>query len=51
MKEIAEDEAKSFEDKCTFLSLFHFLSDYLDVDSRGFDFRIKLYFFQERLSL
>ena len=24
MEEISEDEAKFFEDKCTFLSLFHF---------------------------
>ena len=38
MKEILEDEAKSFKDKCTFLSLFYFLSDYLDMDSRDFDF-------------
>ena len=38
MKEISEDEAKSFENKCTFLSLFHFLSDYFDMDSRDFDF-------------
>ena len=31
------DEAKSFEDKCTFLTLFHFLSDYFDIDSYDFD--------------
>ena len=38
MEEISEDEAKSFEDKCTFLSLLHFLSDYFDMDSGDFDF-------------
>ena len=38
MKEISEDEAKSFEDKCTFLLFFYFLSDFLDTDSRDFDF-------------
>ena len=38
MEEISEDEAKSFEVKCTFLSLFHFLSDYFDTDSHDFDF-------------
>ena len=37
MEEISEDEAKSFENKCDFLSLFHFLSDYFDMDSRDFD--------------
>ena len=31
---------KSFEDKCTFLPLFHFLSDYFDTDSSEFDFDI-----------
>ena len=38
MEEISENEAKSFEDKCTILSPFHFLSDYFDMDSRDFDF-------------
>ena len=38
MEKISEDEAKSFEDKCTFLSVLHFLSDYLYMDSRDFDF-------------
>ena len=38
MEEILEDEGKSFEDKCTFLSTFHFLSDDFDTDSRDFDF-------------
>ena len=38
MEEISEDEAKSFEGKCTFLSSFHFLSDYFDMDSGNFDF-------------
>ena len=37
MEEISEDEAKSFEDKCTFLSFFHFLPDYFDIDPRDFD--------------
>ena len=32
MEEISEDEAKSFEGKCTFLS------DYFDMDSGNFDF-------------
>ena len=38
MEEISEDEAKPFEDKCTFLSPFHFLSNDLDMDSHDFDF-------------
>ena len=38
MEEISEDEAKSFEDKCTFLSPFYFLSDHFDMDSGNFDF-------------
>ena len=37
-EEISEDEAKFFEHKCTCLSLFHFLSDYFDMDSPEFDF-------------
>ena len=37
MEEISEDEAKSFEGKCTFLSPFH-LSNYFDMDSGNFDF-------------
>ena len=38
MEEKSEDEAESFEDKCTFLSLFHFLSGDFDIDSHDFDF-------------
>ena len=38
MEEISEDESKSFEDKCSFLSPFHSLSDYFDMDPRDFDF-------------
>ena len=37
MEEISADEVKYFKDKCTFLSLFHFLSDYFDMDSRDFE--------------
>ena len=37
MEQVSEDVAKSFEDKCTFLLLFHFLSYYFDMDSRDFD--------------
>ena len=37
-KRNSEDEAKSFKDKCTFLSPFHFLSDDFDMDSHDFDF-------------
>ena len=36
-EEFSEDEAESFEGKCTFLSLFHFLSDDFDVDSHDFE--------------
>ena len=38
MEEISEDEAKSFEYMCVFLSLFHFLFDYFDMDPHDFDF-------------
>ena len=38
MEEISENEAYSFEDKFTFLSPFHSLSDDFDMDSHGFDF-------------
>ena len=38
MEEISEDEAKSFKIKYTSLSLFHFLSNYIDMDSPDFDF-------------
>ena len=38
MEEISENEA--FEDKCSFLSPFHFLSDDFDMDSHNFDFDI-----------
>ena len=38
MDEISEDEAESFEDKCIFLSPFHFLSDDFDMDPHDFDF-------------
>ena len=38
MEEISEDEAKSFEYMCVFLSLFHFLSDHFDMDPHDFDF-------------
>ena len=38
MEEIAEDEAKSFENKCAFFSPFWFLSDDFDMDSHDFDF-------------
>ena len=37
MEKYSADEAKSFEDKCTFLSPFHFLSDDFDMESHGFD--------------
>ena len=40
MDEISENEAESFEDKCTFLSPFHSLSDDFDMDSHNFDFDI-----------
>ena len=36
MEEISKDKAKSFQDKCTFFSPFHFLSDF-DMDSHDFD--------------
>ena len=38
-EEILEDEAESCEDKCTFLSSFHFMPDDFDIDSHnsGFD--------------
>ena len=35
MEEISQDEAKSFEDKCTFFVTW---SDYFDMDHRDFDF-------------
>ena len=38
MEEISENEAS--EDKCSFLSRFHFLSDDFDMDSHNFDFDI-----------
>ena len=38
MEEISKDKAKSFQDKCTFFSPFHFLSDDFDMDSHDFDF-------------
>ena len=38
MEEISEDEAESFEDKCTFLSSLHFMHDDFDIDSHNFDF-------------
>ena len=38
MKEISEDEAESFEDKCTFLSSFQFMPDNFDMNSHDFDF-------------
>ena len=37
MDEISENEAEFFEDKCTFLSPFHFLSDDFHMDSHDFD--------------
>ena len=40
MEEISENEAKHFEDKCTFLSPFHSLSDHFDRDSHNYDFDI-----------
>ena len=40
MDEISENEAESFEDKCTFLSPFHSLSDDFDMSSHNFDFDI-----------
>ena len=39
MDEISEDEAESIKDKF-FLSLFHFLCDYFDMDPHDFDFGI-----------
>ena len=39
-KKISKNEASSFEDKCTFLSLFHSLSDDFDTDSQNFYFDI-----------
>ena len=38
MEEISDYEAQLFEDKCTFLSLFHSSSDHFDMDSHDFDF-------------
>ena len=38
MEEISEDEAESFEDKCTFLSCLYFMPDDFDIDSRNSDF-------------
>ena len=38
MEEIPGNEAKSFEDKCIFLSPDHSLPDNLDMDSPDFDF-------------
>ena len=38
MEEISEDIAKSFKDKCTFLSPFQFLSDDFDIDCHDFNF-------------
>ena len=38
MEETSEDEAKSFEDKCTFMSSFHFMPDDFDIDSHNSDF-------------
>ena len=38
MEEISEYEVIYFEDKCTFLSPFHFLSDDFDMDSHDLDF-------------
>ena len=40
MEEISENEAYSFEDKCTFLSPFHSLSNDFDMDSHNFHFDI-----------
>ena len=37
-EEILEDEAESCEDKCTFLSSFHFMPDDFDIDSHNSDF-------------
>ena len=38
MEEISEDEAESFEDRCTFLSSLHFMPDDFDIDSHNSDF-------------
>ena len=38
MEEISEDEAESFEDKCTFLSSLHVMPDDFDIDSHNSDF-------------
>ena len=38
MEEISEDEAESFEDKCTFLSSLHVMPDDYDIDSHNSDF-------------
>ena len=38
MEKISEDEAESFEDKCTFLSSLHFMPDDFDIDSHNSDF-------------
>ena len=38
MEETSEDEAESFEDKSTFLSSVHFITDDFDIDSRNSDF-------------
>ena len=35
MEEISEDEAESFEDKCTFLSFLYFVPDDFDIDSHN----------------
>ena len=40
MEEISEDEAESFEDKCTFLSSLHVMPDDFDIDSHNSDFDI-----------
>ena len=38
VEKISEDEAEPFEDKCTFLSFFHFMPDDFDIDSHNSDF-------------
>ena len=38
LEEISEDKAELFEDKCTFLSSFHFMPDDFDIDSHNSDF-------------
>ena len=35
IEEISEDEAESFEDKCTFLSFLYFVPDHFDIDSHN----------------